>query len=193
MWTGLSPLGKDVQGLALAPRNSLSSMMEPLGAAHWCCRTWQWASRIHFVASAFAVLWQLATLAARALRHALFCSSSLEDRGGQRVAAGHIHQQASIPHWWSQLEMAKKPEHVRSIVNWLRDEAKEQIEDKDVYFFDDYIPNIEAFQNSGFNARLISCSSRDHMSLGDSGHSVGLCGAMAEEVVRTPGVYMCGS
>merc|ERR1712190_88911 len=59
-----------------------------------------------------------------------------------------------------------------------------------VYFFGDRIENIPPFAKMGFNAREISCDSRDTRLYGGSG-MVGFCGATPEEVVRKQGIYNC--
>merc|ERR1712151_1141370 len=50
--------------------------------------------------------------------------------------------------------------------------------------------NIPHFQEMGFNAREISCETRDHKLYGGSG-MVGFCGAKPEEIIREQGIYSC--
>lgn len=62
------------------------------------------------------------------------------------------------------------------------------IQDNRVYFFDDRTENIPPFAQTGFNARQISCATRDW----SIEHGmVGLCGAALSEIVDTPGVVTC--
>mmetsp|Transcript_23977 Transcript_23977/g.58206 ORF Transcript_23977/g.58206 Transcript_23977/m.58206 type:complete len:218 (+) Transcript_23977:47-700(+) len=62
------------------------------------------------------------------------------------------------------------------------------ISNSHVHFYDDRLSNVKPFLGTGFNARQISCGSRDR----SMGGSTGLCGAIVEEVVADVGVYLCG-
>ena len=67
--------------------------------------------------------------------------------------------------------------------------AKKQgpIPNNKVYFFDDKSTNILPFKDTGYNAKQISCSSRDPNIKG-----VGLCGATPDEVnTKFTGVHVC--
>jgi len=79
-------------------------------------------------------------------------------------------------------DTVNKSEAVRGIQAWYRSQGID-IADARVHFFDDKESNVAPFQNSSFNARQISCDSRDG--------SRGLCGARVDEVVDTPGVSLC--
>lgn len=57
-----------------------------------------------------------------------------------------------------------------------------------VYFFGDRTENIPPFQGTGYNAREISCQSRDY-SIGNG--IVGLCGATTAEIQKFSGVKLC--
>ncbi|CAE8640308.1 unnamed protein product [Polarella glacialis] len=59
-----------------------------------------------------------------------------------------------------------------------------------VHFFGDRSENIPPFKKMGFNAREISCGSRDPTLYHGSG-MVGYCGAMPEEIVNDTGVASC--
>lgn len=59
-----------------------------------------------------------------------------------------------------------------------------------VYFFGDRMENIPHFQEFGFNAREISCETRDYELYGGSG-MVGFCGATPGEIVREQGIHSC--
>jgi len=75
-----------------------------------------------------------------------------------------------------------KHETVRKIVDWLRAQGP-QIQDSEVYFFDDNSLNPPPFAGSGFNAHQVSCQSREGI--------IGHCGALATEVVGDHGVKSC--
>jgi hypothetical protein len=77
---------------------------------------------------------------------------------------------------------AVKENCVRDIVEWYEGLGV-SITPNEVYFFDDHTGNTEGFASLGFNARQVSCQSRDGV--------VGLCGATPEEIVRQPGSFNC--
>jgi len=77
-----------------------------------------------------------------------------------------------------------KQETVRRMVDWLRSSNGVDIQDRNVHFFDDEEDNIWPFGDTGFNARQVSCASRD-----DGG--IGLCGGGANEVDASLGVRTC--
>ena len=79
----------------------------------------------------------------------------------------------------------QKQTAVPGIMRWYRDNAGAMIEDRNVHMFDDRVSNIVPFRGLAYNARQISCRSRDG--------EVGLCGAELSEIVETPGVALCGS
>jgi hypothetical protein len=76
---------------------------------------------------------------------------------------------------------------VPGIIQYYKTHNGAQIANSDVHFFDDRSSNVVAFQGLGYNARQISCESRDR-----SG-SIGLCGAALHEIVATTGVQLCPS
>eukprot|EP00929_Paragymnodinium_shiwhaense_P082765 TRINITY_DN4377_c0_g1_i4.p1 TRINITY_DN4377_c0_g1~~TRINITY_DN4377_c0_g1_i4.p1 ORF type:complete len:1192 (+),score=308.84 TRINITY_DN4377_c0_g1_i4:89-3664(+) len=61
---------------------------------------------------------------------------------------------------------------------------------QNVHFFGDRTENMEPFRASGFNAREISCGSRDPDLYGGSG-MVGFCGALPEEITDEKGIFQC--
>mmetsp|Transcript_104354 Transcript_104354/g.294212 ORF Transcript_104354/g.294212 Transcript_104354/m.294212 type:complete len:83 (-) Transcript_104354:249-497(-) len=61
------------------------------------------------------------------------------------------------------------------------------IPSSNVYMFGDRTENMAPFDDMGFNAKEISCLSRDDARDG----IVGYCGATPEEVVETKGISMC--
>ena len=74
------------------------------------------------------------------------------------------------------------------IVSWYAQQGV-TIPPNKVHFFGDRTENIGPFAEKGYNAREISCDSRDY-TLYSSG-MVGLCGARKSEIVDTPGVAQC--
>mmetsp|Transcript_80183 Transcript_80183/g.227012 ORF Transcript_80183/g.227012 Transcript_80183/m.227012 type:complete len:392 (-) Transcript_80183:167-1342(-) len=73
-----------------------------------------------------------------------------------------------------------------NIVSWYGTEKGIVIPPHEVYFFDDTTGNTAGFAAYGFNARQVSCASRDAAT-----PNVGLCGATPQEVVRVKGVFNC--
>lgn len=80
----------------------------------------------------------------------------------------------------------QKQNAVPGIVRWYEQNMGAQISDQDVQFFDDRRENIEPFKTLNYNARQISCATRDN------GGSIGFCGAALNEIVDAPGVVACG-
>lgn len=79
----------------------------------------------------------------------------------------------------------RKQDAVEEIRQWYGENGI-TIAAERVYFFGDRTENMEPFRQKGFNAREISCASRDwHIDM------VGFCGATPEEIVDTPGVSHC--
>jgi len=81
----------------------------------------------------------------------------------------------------------KKQTAVPAIIQWYTSNVGAQIADSDVHFFDDRESNIQGFQGSSYNARQISCATRDH----NRGDAVGLCGATVDEIISVAGVALC--
>jgi len=77
----------------------------------------------------------------------------------------------------------RKQETVRDVVNWFRAQRGVNLLDNKVHFFDDRDDNISPFAGTGFNAKQVSCASRDNL--------VGLCGATPDEVVAFTGIHPC--
>lgn len=82
----------------------------------------------------------------------------------------------------------QKQNAVPGIVSWYSAQGV-SISNGDVHFFDDRGDNVQKFQGTGFNARQISCQTRD----AGQGGAVGLCGATEAEVVAEAGVAVCGA
>lgn len=79
-----------------------------------------------------------------------------------------------------------KQEYVRKIIDWFKNVKNVSIADSLVHFFDDRPINVEPFMGTGFNAREISCASRD-------GSALGLCGGQQEEAVIDGGIQICNA
>merc|ERR1711957_727120 len=77
----------------------------------------------------------------------------------------------------------RKQESVRDMMSWLKKERDIHIQDHRVHFFDDRIINILPFKGTGFNARQISCPSRDG--------EIGFCGGTLAEATDDIGVHDC--
>lgn len=75
-----------------------------------------------------------------------------------------------------------KQESARAVVDWFATQGVD-IRDSHVHFFDDRDGNVPPFKGTGFNARQISCGTRDGR--------VGACGAALEEIVPDAGVVTC--
>jgi hypothetical protein len=113
-----------------------------------------------------------------------------------RLAAGD--QGSSVSGWKSGCSQVSalltdchdgyKQTGVPSIIQYYAQTAGAKIAPQDVHFFDDRDVNIQSFQGTGYNARQISCRTRD----GSYGGAIGLCGAELSEIVETSGQVMCG-
>lgn len=75
-------------------------------------------------------------------------------------------------------------EAVRSIVAWFNSRHHVIIEDGNVHYFDDNAKNVQLFTKTGFNARQVDCKTR-------ANDAIGLCGAVAAEIVEANGVIAC--
>merc|ERR1712048_1374295 len=89
---------------------------------------------------------------------------------------------------YGQPDMTKQ-DAVEDIRQWYQAQSI-NIEPKDVYFFGDRTENIEPFAQKGFNAREISCGSRDLYRYGGS-EIIGFCGARPEEITNRTGITLC--
>lgn len=79
-----------------------------------------------------------------------------------------------------------KQNAVKSIVEWFMREHKVYVPDSMVHFFDDRPNNIAPFKGLPYNARQISCASRD-----PGNPDLGFCGAQLSEIVPDTGVKSC--
>merc|ERR1711924_582139 len=70
----------------------------------------------------------------------------------------------------------EKARCAHGIVDWYKRVKGIEIVPSEVYMFDDRIDATEGFEKYGFNARQVSCGSRD------DGGVVGLCGARPKEI-----------
>lgn len=80
-----------------------------------------------------------------------------------------------------------KPQCSQDVVDWFLKERQVKIEPHNVFFFDDHTGNTRGFADRGFNARQVSCASRDH----NFANTVGFCGAQLDEIVAERGSINC--
>eukprot|EP00913_Durusdinium_trenchii_P013304 g12487.t1 len=85
-------------------------------------------------------------------------------------------------------EDKKKQDAVEGILSWYAQRGI-AIPASKVFFFGDRTENIGPFASKGFNAREISCASRDT----SKGGIVGYCGGTAAEIVETSGIQLCNA
>merc|ERR1712048_1287540 len=83
----------------------------------------------------------------------------------------------------------QKQYSVEEIRQWYSQQGV-TITSENVYFFGDRTENMAPFAELSFNAREISCGSRDPGLYAGSG-MVGYCGARPEEIVREKGISNC--
>lgn len=79
----------------------------------------------------------------------------------------------------------QKPACAKGIVNWFQESKGIVIPAQEVYFFDDHTGNTAGFHALGYNARQISCATRD------SDPHIGLCGGTPSEIIRAQGTFNC--
>jgi hypothetical protein len=78
----------------------------------------------------------------------------------------------------------EKQTFVPVVLEWYRQRGV-LFNSEDVYFFDDRSSNVDGFVGTGFNARQVSCNTRDG--------NVGFCGATPSEITAEKGVKLCGA
>lgn len=76
---------------------------------------------------------------------------------------------------------------VPGILAWYKKNHGVEIPDENVYFFDDRVINVESFKGTPYNAKQISCATRDMQWQG----GIGLCGAQLSEIVPLKGAHLC--
>jgi hypothetical protein len=79
-----------------------------------------------------------------------------------------------------------KQQAVPDIVQWYAAKGIE-IAPRNVFFYGDRRENIPPFAGTGYNAKVISCASRDWSRKGE----IGYCGATLEEIVPISGTVKC--
>jgi len=84
-----------------------------------------------------------------------------------------------------------KQEAVNAIRQWYQAQHI-AIKPENVYFFGDRTENIKPFAELGFNAREISCGSRDLYQYGGS-EIIGFCGARPQEIIKSSGIALCSN
>jgi len=82
----------------------------------------------------------------------------------------------------------QKASCAKRVVDWYGSKGI-HISPPNVHFFDDHTGNTNGFAQLGYNARQISCASRDW----SIGGTVGFCGAALSEIVPDKGVFNCKS
>jgi len=101
-----------------------------------------------------------------------------------------------LPAYWSQGSSVTSPlvencpKHlkaacVKGVVDWYMRQGID-IKPSAVHYFDDVAVNASSFKGCGYNARQVSCASRDF-----EDPRVGLCGATLDEVIRQEGIFNC--
>jgi len=85
------------------------------------------------------------------------------------------------------VKAAYKHHAALDIKNWYSSKKHIEIKAPDVYVFDDVKESVESFKGHGFNARQVSCHSRDSSHQG----LVGRCGATTEEIKKDAGIHTC--
>jgi len=81
---------------------------------------------------------------------------------------------------------AQKSICVKGVYDWYI-RAGFDIRPHSVYFFDDHMNVFDGFARYGFNARQVSCDSRD----ATIANLVGLCGATTNEILKKQGIFTC--
>jgi hypothetical protein len=79
-----------------------------------------------------------------------------------------------------------KQEAVPQLLRWYAGQGVE-ILGTNVFFFGDRRENIPKFAGTGYNAKEISCGSRDYT----RGNAIGYCGATPEEIKPDRGITLC--
>ena len=84
----------------------------------------------------------------------------------------------------------RKPMAIEAIRKWYESTFNFVINKDHVHFFDDSVENIQQFKQEGIQAKEVSCASRFNYNSGDS---IGVCGALPEEIVAsgTSGPSLC--
>jgi len=79
------------------------------------------------------------------------------------------------------------------MVQWWRTVKKIDIDDEDVYFFDDMAENVKPFEGTGFNAFQVSCAVRGPAEAipGAYDGKIGGCGGAFTELTEKKGVHLC--
>lgn len=77
-----------------------------------------------------------------------------------------------------------KQDAVPGILDWYSKHGF-TIHPSDVYFFDDRVNNVKAFQGHPYNAKQVACAARDYDG------TVGLCGATLQEIQLEKGIHTC--
>lgn len=92
-----------------------------------------------------------------------------------------------------QAKDGNKQDSVKKMVQWWRTAQKIDIDDGDVYFFDDMAENVKPFEGTGFNAFQVSCAVRGPAEAlpGAYDGKIGGCGGAFTELEKKKGVHLC--
>jgi len=92
-----------------------------------------------------------------------------------------------------QAKDGNQQDSVQKMVQWWRNVQKIDIDDEDVYFFDDMAENVKPFEGTGFNAFQVSCVVRGPAEAlpGAYDGKIGGCGGTLTELTEKKGVHLC--
>jgi len=92
-----------------------------------------------------------------------------------------------------QAKDGNKQDSVRKMLQWWHTVQKIDIDDEDVYFFDDMAENVKPFEGTGFNAFQVSCAIRGPAEAlpGAYDGKIGGCGGALTELTEKKGVHLC--
>jgi hypothetical protein len=80
-----------------------------------------------------------------------------------------------------------KHECAKGIREWYKSKKGVHINPSATHMFDDDQSNIDNFEGSGYNARQVSCKSRDNT----HDDTIGWCGGIVAECVADAGIHKC--
>jgi len=123
-------------------------------------------------------------------------SASTGTLGEKFEVLARVKGVGGLPAYWSQGAYVTSPlvencpdyqkaACVKGVVDWYMRQGID-VKPSAVYYFDDVAVNTSSFKANGYNARQVSCASRDFEDA-----RVGLCGATLDEVVRQEGIFNC--
>mmetsp|Transcript_105119 Transcript_105119/g.339021 ORF Transcript_105119/g.339021 Transcript_105119/m.339021 type:complete len:371 (-) Transcript_105119:87-1199(-) len=122
---------------------------------------------------------------------------SVGNEGEKRELRARLKGAGGLPSLWCRADSIVSPlvsdcpddqkaKCVKGVVDWYMRQGID-IPPSAVFFFDDMNGSMDTFIEYGYNARQVSCASRDI----DFDESIGLCGATVDEIVRRAGIFSC--